>query len=131
VLSRQDRSLLRILEAGMLVGLAGAIAAGLLTWGYHLGFGGSASHAYCATLRTAVVSLGALGLGWAGSRWDRVELSRLVYPVMLLGAWRVVGIDLHQDRTAALFLSLLLYGAALILLPRIGSRGTATAQVSG
>ena len=34
----------------------------------------------------------------------------------------MIGIDLHQDRTAALFLSLLLYGAALILLPRIGVR---------
>jgi hypothetical protein len=43
----------------------------------------------------------------------------LVYPVMALGAYRMVGVDLQQDRTAALFLSLLLYGGALILLPKL------------
>ena len=95
--------------------------AGLLTFAYHRAFGGAASHAYCATLRTAVISLGALSLAWAGAHWKRIEFSRLVYPVMALGAWRVIGIDIHQDRTTALFLSLLLYGAALILLPRIGA----------
>ena len=47
------------------------------------------------------------------------EFSRLVYPVMALGAYRMVGVDLQQDRTAALFLSLLLYGGALMLLPRL------------
>jgi hypothetical protein len=117
-LARHGEGPLRIAEAGIVVWLGGAILAGLLTLGYHLAFGSAASHAYCATLRTAVVSLGALGLAWAGAHWNRTEFSRLVYPVMALGAWRVLGIDLHQDRTTALFLSLLLYGAALILLPR-------------
>ena len=37
---------------------------------------------------------------------------------MALGAYRMIGVDLRQDRTAALFLSLLFYGAALMLLPR-------------
>ncbi len=129
-LGKYAHAALRIVEAGLLVWLAGAIAAGLLTFGYHQVFGGTASHAYCATLRTGVVSLGALALAWAGTRWNRVELSRLVYPVMVMGAWRVIGIDLHQDRTAALFLSLLLYGAALILLPRIGVR-SATVPPAG
>jgi hypothetical protein len=38
---------------------------------------------------------------------------------MVLGAYRMVVVDMHQDRTAALFLSLLLYGGALILLPKL------------
>ena len=38
---------------------------------------------------------------------------------MLAGAFRLVMDDLHQERKAALFLSLLLYGAALMLLPRL------------
>jgi len=42
-----------------------------------------------------------------------------MYPLMLLGAWRLVMVDLHQERTAALFLSLLIYGAALMVLPRV------------
>src|ERR1035437_6276929 len=61
----------------------------------------------------------ALLLAWAGGRWERQEFGRLVYPVMALGAYRMIGVDLHQDRTGALFLSLLLYGGALILLPKL------------
>ena len=38
---------------------------------------------------------------------------------MLLGGYRLLTDDLHQDRKTALFLSLLLYGAALIALPRL------------
>jgi hypothetical protein len=110
---------LRILVAGTAVLLVAGIAAGLLTSAYHVIFGVEATHAYCATLRTFVLSAAALLLAWAGGRWDRPEFGRLVYPVMALGAYRMIGVDLHQDRTAALFLSLLLYGGALILLPKL------------
>jgi hypothetical protein len=110
---------LRILVAGTAVLLVAGIAAGLLTSGYHLIFGEQATHSYCATLRTFVLSVTALLLAWAGGRWDRPEFGRLVYPVMALGAYRMIGVDLQQDRTAALFLSLLLYGGALILLPKL------------
>ncbi len=110
---------LRILVAGTAVCLVAGIAAGLLTAAYHATFGAEATHAYCATLRTFVLSAVALLLAWAAGRWDRQEFGRLVYPVMALGAYRMIGVDLHQDRTTALFLSLLLYGGALILLPKL------------
>jgi hypothetical protein len=110
---------LRILVAGTAVCLVSGIAAGLLTSGYHAIFGAEATHAYCATLRTLVLSAAALLLAWSSARWQRLEFARLVYPVMALGAYRMVGVDLQQDRTAALFLSLLLYGGALILLPKL------------
>jgi hypothetical protein len=110
---------LRLLVAGTAVLLVAGIAAGLLTAGYHLIFGEQSTHAYCATLRTLVLSVAALLLAWASGRWERAEFGRLVYPVMALGAYRMIGVDLQQDRTAALFLSLLLYGGALILLPKI------------
>ncbi|MGD0776952.1 MAG: hypothetical protein ABSC05_29390 [Candidatus Solibacter sp.] len=110
---------LRILVAGTAVLLVAGIAAGLLTSAYHQIFGADATHAYCATLRTFVLSATALLLAWAAGRWDRQEFGRLVYPVMALGAYRMIGVDLHQDRTAALFLSLLLYGGALMLLPKL------------
>uniref|UniRef100_Q01US3 DUF2339 domain-containing protein n=1 Tax=Solibacter usitatus (strain Ellin6076) TaxID=234267 RepID=Q01US3_SOLUE len=109
----------RILVGGTATLLVAGIAAGLLTSAYHLVFGEGASHAYCATLRTFVLAAVALLLAWSGARWnDRPEFGRLVYPVMALGAYRMIGVDLRQDRTAALFLSLLFYGAALMLLPR-------------
>lgn len=110
---------LRLTLAGILGWLAAAAAVGSLTSGYHMLFGESASHAYCATMRTGVLAAAALLLAWAGSRWDRPELSRLIYPAMLLGAYRVIAFDLHQDRNPAMFLSLLLYGGALMVLPKI------------
>jgi hypothetical protein len=51
---------------------------------------------------------------------------------MALGAYRLVAQDLRQDHTAALFLSLLVYGAALVALPRLrntaGAGGAAGAR---
>jgi hypothetical protein len=116
--SRSSRAL-RILVAGTAGLLLAGIAAGLLTAAYHAVFGAAATHAYCATLRTFVLSAAALLLAWGAGRWKRPEFHRLVYPVMALGAYRMIGVDLRQDRTVALFLSLLLYGGALIILPKL------------
>jgi hypothetical protein len=66
-------------------------------------------------LRTGTLAGGALTLA-------RLGLIRLAYPAMLLGAWRLATIDLHQEQKAALFLSLLVFGAALMMLPRVGRR---------
>ena len=110
---------LRLAMATTLAWLSAGIAAGLLTAAYHAIWGQPASHAYCATLRTTVVAGAALLLAWGGSHWNNLEFLRLIYPAMLLGAYRLLMLDLHQDRTPALFLSLLVYGAALIALPRL------------
>jgi hypothetical protein len=107
----------RIAIAASFVWLVSGIAAGILTGAYHLVFGDGASHAYCATLRTGVLAALSLLLAWAGSRWNRWELSCLMYPAMLLGGYRLVAQDLQQGHTGALFLSLLLYGAVLTALP--------------
>jgi hypothetical protein len=118
-LSRRAVMPFRLALAAVFCTLAGGILAGLLTGAYHWWFGASATHAYCATLRTAVLAGSSVALAWCGSRWSRPELSRLIYPAMLLGAYRLVAEDLHQDRKVALFFSLLVYGAALILLPKL------------
>jgi hypothetical protein len=108
----QSRAL-RIGLAAVLIWLSAGTAAGLLTSSYHSVFGITATHAYCATLRTAVIAVAAL-LAARFASW-----SHLIYPLMLLGVWRLVMVDLHQERKTALFLSLLIYGAALIILPRL------------
>ena len=107
----------RIAIAAGSVWLVSGIAAGILTGAYHLVFGAGTSHAYCATLRTGVLAGLSLLLAWAGSRWNRWELSHLMYPAMFLGGYRLVAQDLQQGHTGALFLSLLLYGAVLTALP--------------
>jgi hypothetical protein len=90
-----------------------------LTAAYHSWFGADATHAYCETLRTTVLAIAALVLAWCGARWTRPELSRLIYPVMALGAYRLVAADLHQERKVALFFSLLVYGFVLTALPKL------------
>jgi hypothetical protein len=111
--------LTRLAIAGALTWLCAGVLAWALTAAYHAARGPGASHAYCATLRTAVLVASALLLAWAGSRWKNWELSFLTYPLMALGAYRLLAEDLHQDQKAVLFLSLLVYGAALTALPRL------------
>jgi hypothetical protein len=111
---------LRLGLAGALALLVAAIAADSLTHAYHALFGAAATHSYCATLRTGVLVGGSVLLAWAGSRWERMELRRLIYPVMLLAAYRMVTDDMHQERKAAAMISLLVYGAVLMALPRLG-----------
>ncbi len=112
-------SSVRVIYAAAFFWTTAAILAGASTVLYHSILGAEASHAYCATIRTAVIAAAALLAGWAGARWSKAEFSRLIYPLMAAGAWRLLTVDLHQERTAALFLSLLFYGGALTLLPRI------------
>ena len=110
---------LRLALAGTLAWLTAGMAAGALTAGLLRIFGESAGQAYGTTLRTAVLAAAALLLAWAGARWNKPELSRLIYPAMLLGAYRLIAIDLRQDRNPVLFLSLLLYGTVLMILPKL------------
>jgi len=111
--------ILSVTVAAAFVWLAAGIAAGALTGAYHLAFGPDATHAYCATLRTGVLAGLSLLLAWAAPKWNRTELARLVYPVMLLGGYRLLVEDLHEGHKTALFFSLLLYGAVLTALPRL------------
>ncbi len=109
---RSASAAFRLAVFAALLWLLAGVSAAALTASYHGIFGPQAPHAYCATLRTGVLAAAALALARAG-------LSRFVYPAMLLGAWRLVAVDLRQDEKTALFLSLLVYGAALMLLPRV------------
>ena len=115
----QSAPLLRGVLAAAMICLLGAVLGWGLTSVYHGIFGDLAPHAYCATLRTAVLAGGALLLAAAGAHWKRPELVTLVYLVMLLGAYRLLMLDLREDLKAAVVLSLLVYGAALIFLPRL------------
>ncbi len=113
------QAVLRLAFAGGLAWLSAGLAAAASTAGYHAIFGAGASHAYCATLRTSVLAIGALIAAWAGTRRRDKAFARLIYPLMLLGAYRLVAYDMHVEQKAASVISLLVYGAALILLPRL------------
>jgi hypothetical protein len=118
----------RLAVAGTLAWLLAGASAGALTAGYHAAFGATAVDPYCATLRTGVLAGLSLVLAWTGARWSRAELSRLIYPAMILGAYRLAMVDFPQDHKPALFLSLLVYGGALMALPRLArTRGASAA----
>ena len=109
----------RVGVAAALVWLVLGLTAGGLTGIYHGIFRVPVGDSYCATLRTGAVVVIALLLAAIGSRPNSRDFAQLVYPLMLLGGYRLLTDDLRQDRKAALFLSLLLYGATLIALPRL------------
>ena len=70
-------------------------------------------------VRTVVTCVIALGLGYAGSRWNRVELGWVAYGAIGLGALKLVVEDLRFGSAGTLMVSLLFYGLILILLPRL------------
>jgi hypothetical protein len=76
------------------------------------------------TLGTAVLTLASVALAWSGLRWQRKELVWVAYGFMALAAWKLVARDFQHERSLALVVSLLFYGGALILLPRILQRKT-------
>lgn len=105
--------------SALLVWHATGLAAGALTGAVHQIEDPEARSAYFATARTAAITLCAIALAWSATRWRQPALSYLVYPMMLLGAYKLAVQDLRAERTMPLFLSLLLYGGALIVLPRL------------
>ena len=70
-------------------------------------------------VRTVVTCVAALGLGYSGSRWNRVELGWLAYAAIGLGGLKLLAEDLRFGNAMTLMVSLLFYGLVLILLPRL------------
>ena len=82
------------------------------------------------TLRTAVLVAMSLTMAWSGTRWRRFEAVWLVYPFMVLTAYKLAIQDLPDGQTLPLFASLFLFGGALVLLPRIVQK-TKSAEPAG
>ncbi len=122
-LRNSPNRIVRAILAGFAFWLLSGTVAAVLTTLYHELFGAVASHAYCATLRTGVLAAGAVALSFAIILWKRTELVPLIFVAMGFGAYRLLLIDLRQDTKPALVLSLLVYGAALMFLPRLVQRG--------
>ena len=97
------------------------ICAGLMLWGV----AGLAAHVVPSSLslsspaRTALLIVLAVGAGWMGRRSDRVELVWLVYPLLATAGFKLLAEDFRTGRSMTLFLSLILFGGALLLLPRL------------
>ena len=116
------RRLVVLLVAANCAWTVAGMAAGALTAACG-SFAGVQAASFCPTLRTAALTLLSVALAWSGTRWPRFELVWLVYPFMALTAYKLLAQDFVEGQTMALFVSLFLYGGALVLLPRILQRG--------
>jgi hypothetical protein len=90
-----------------------------------LGAGAAGDPALDAALRTAVLASLALGLAVVARRRSWPELGWLVYPIVALGGLKLLVQDLPAGRPSTLVLSLALYGAVLVLAPRLLRSGEA------
>ncbi len=68
---------------------------------------------------TIVLTAAALVLAWCGTRWHRKELVWLTYAFIAAAGLRIILRDLPTAKAIELVIPLLLFGAALILLPRM------------
>jgi hypothetical protein len=82
-------------------------------------FGEASGGVPADTLGTVVLTGLSLALAWAGTHWGRRELVWLLYGFMALGGYKLAIRDFMNEHSLALVVSLLCYGGALILLPRM------------
>lgn len=75
-----------------------------------------------ATVGTGVLSVATLALAWMG-RYDRFrEWGWLMYPLLVGTGLKLVALDFKHSRPATLFIAMALFGAALIIAPRLRRR---------
>jgi hypothetical protein len=122
-----DETLVRRTAWVIFVGLAGWTGAGMLAWMLSSATGGIAARGpFSATLATILCCALSLALTWIGRRRGRGELVWLVPPLLALTAYKLVAEDLRNGQTWTLVVSLLAYGAALVLLPRFLQKSRST-----
>lgn len=100
--------------AGIVALLAGPIAAAP---------GDLAEPGRLATLRTVVLSLAAIGLGFGSARGARPEMAWLARALILAGGGKLLLEDLGVSTAGTLVPAMLAYGLALILVPRTTGSG--------
>jgi hypothetical protein len=72
-----------------------------------------------APVRTVVISVASYALAWAARATARRELRALAYLALVLGGLKILIEDVPGGAPASLFVGFILYGAALLLVPRL------------
>jgi hypothetical protein len=113
-------ALLAASATGLAVGWVAPLAAGTPA--------AAADPGVVATVRSVFLAIGALALAALGrlERWT--EARWLAWPILGVAGVKMVVEDLPRSRPATLFLAFALYGAALILVPRMRRREPAAAR---
>ena len=82
-------------------------------------FGSEPDPALVALLRMALVAATAIGFAWLSRRDRFADLALLVYPILALGAMKLLAEDLRVGRPVTLFITFALCGGVLIVMPRL------------
>jgi hypothetical protein len=77
---------------------------------------------YVAFIRTLIFCAMALALALAGSRWRRVELTRMAYATLGLVAAKLLFEDLHLGHLEFIAAAIFLFAITLIAVPRLAHR---------
>ncbi|HSL82190.1 MAG TPA: hypothetical protein VLF66_05405, partial [Thermoanaerobaculia bacterium] len=130
---RASKLLLLALLAWSACGVLGAAATAAFLGQPGAADPGGLDPAALALLRMVLVAGAALLLAWLGRFRRFREAGWLVYPVLIAGGFKLVLEDFLLGRAAELFAALGIYGAALIVAPRLarGNRGPAPARPGG
>jgi hypothetical protein len=97
-----------------------SLASVSLGWTFDvLGRGSAVSPAWAAAIRTAILSVSAIILAALGSRRHLLELTWLVYPVLIVTGVKLLFEDLRHGNPLALFVSFAFLGVSLIVAPRL------------
>jgi hypothetical protein len=115
---RKDPSWFALLPQAILAGLLAWICAGMgtmwLAGGLARAPGPDADFAYLATSRTAILCTLAVLMAWSARKYSLRELGWLVYPLLVGEGMRLLLEDIRYGRPSTLFVTLALYGGALI-----------------
>jgi hypothetical protein len=84
--------------------------------------GGGADAGLVATIRTTVLAAAAVTVAWWGRTARFRESAWFMYPLLLAGGVKLLLDDLPHSHASTLFVSLALYGLALIAGPRLARR---------
>ena len=103
------------MASGCVIGFIAPVAGGLADR--------SVDPGVLATVSTAVLSVATLVIAWMGRQARFREWGWLVYPLLIGIGLKLVSQDFKHSRPATLFIALALYGAALIIAPRLRRRG--------
>ena len=106
----------------VLVLSAGGTLVGYLATTIGLQPDGSMDVGMLATIRTGVLAIAALLVAWVGRHVRFREWDWLVYPLLVGIGLKMLAQDFMHGRPATLFVALALYGAALIMAPRLRRR---------
>jgi hypothetical protein len=114
-----EETVARGMAWAVFLGLAGWSGAGMLVWLLSpFTAGGAAGTGLSATLATGLLSGLSLLLAWIGRRCGRREIVWLVVPLLAVTTYKLVTRDLSTGQTWTVVLSLVSFGAVLVVLPR-------------